>query len=133
MNHLLTMITPYEGGGGGGLAPGGGDITGLHNPALSTQLQLLTGTEYLKKMLPNIIGLFFIIGAIIFFFMLLMGAVQWISSGGDKGKLESARGRITSAIIGMVILLGSFAIIKLIETFFGVSILTLDIGSLIIQ
>jgi hypothetical protein len=84
-------------------------------------------------MLPNIVGLLFIIGAIVFFFMLLIGALQWISSGGDKGKLESARGRLTSAIVGIVILLGSFAIIKLIETFFGINILTLDIGSLIIQ
>ena len=84
-------------------------------------------------MLPNIIGLIFIVGIIIFFFMLLMGAVQWISSGGDKGKLESARGRLTSAIIGIVILLSVFAIMQLIQTFFGVSILTLDIGPLIIR
>jgi hypothetical protein len=107
--------------------------TGIHNSALPPTLQSMSGLQYLQKMLPNLIGLAFIIGSIIFFFMLLMGAIQWISSGGDKGKLESARGRITSAIIGIVLLLASFAIIKIIETFFGVNILTLDIGSLIIQ
>jgi hypothetical protein len=133
MNHLLAALTPGEGGGGGGLAPGGGSITGLHNPALSTQLQLLTGMEYLKKMLPNVIGLLFVIGAIVFFFMLIIGAIQWISSGGDKGKLESARGRLTSAVVGIIILFSVFAIMKLVELFFGISILTLDIGSLIIQ
>jgi hypothetical protein len=105
----------------------------LYNPVLPDQLQHMSGIQYLQKMLPNLIGLAFIIGCIIFFFMLLMGAIQWISSGGDKGKLESARGRITSAIIGIVILLSVFAIMKLVEIFFGINILTLDIGSLIIQ
>jgi hypothetical protein len=118
------------------ITPGGSTTPfspGITNPVLPTSLQNMSGLEYLQKMLPNIIGLIFIVGIIIFFFMLLMGAVQWISSGGDKGKLESARGRLTSAIIGIVILLSVFAIMQLIQTFFGVSILTLDIGPLIIR
>lgn len=74
-----------------------------------------------------------IIGAVIFFFMFLTGAIAWISSGGDKQSLETAKGKITSALTGLVILLASFAIIRFVEEFFGISILTLDISSLVIQ
>jgi len=126
MNYYLAAITPYDNGGGG-------PVEGLRNPLLTNFLQRSTGIEYLQKMLPNLIGLLFVIGAIVFLFIMLIGGIQWIASGGDKAALESARGKITNAIIGLVILLSTFAIIKLIETFFGISILTLDIGALIIQ
>ena len=74
----------------------------------------------------------FIIGATIFFFMLLIGAIQWISSGGDKAATEAAKGRITNAIVGLVILLSLFAITQLLEAFFGIDILQLDLEPLFI-
>jgi len=65
--------------------------------------------------------------------MLITGAIQWISSGGDKQALESARNKISNALVGIVILFAVFAIINLIETFFGINIMTLDMGALVIQ
>jgi hypothetical protein len=62
--------------------------------------------------------------------MLIFGAIKWISSGGDKQALESARGTITSALIGVFILFAVFAIIQLINTFFGLHILNLTIPTL---
>ncbi|MBL7036901.1 hypothetical protein ISR94_03660, partial [Candidatus Microgenomates bacterium] len=47
--------------------------------------------------------------------------------------IEGARGRITSALVGVVILFSTFALIKIVETFFGIDILTIDIGPLVIQ
>jgi hypothetical protein len=44
--------------------------------------------------------------------------------------LEGARGTITSALIGLVILFAAFAIIKLIQTFFGISILNFTLPTL---
>lgn len=105
---------------------------GITNPALGS-LGNQTGESFFSKALPAGIGLAFIIGTIIFFAMLIMGAISWISSGGDKQKLETARGTITSAIVGIVILFASYAVIRLIENFFGIHILTLDITSLVIQ
>lgn len=90
-------------------------------------------TAFLSTLVPNAIGLLFVVGAVIFFFMLVIGAVQWISSGGDKANVESARGKLTNALIGLIVLFASFAIIKLIEAFFGVKILELDIAPLVIQ
>lgn len=110
----------------------GGPNNGITNPVLGN-LGDLSGTDFFKQAIPALIGYGFVIGTVIFLFMIIIGAVRWISSAGDKGALESARGTITNAIIGIIILFSLFAIIRLIQTFFGITILTLDIGPLVIQ
>lgn len=106
----------------------------ITNPALSKELQdkLKTegGSNYIQDLLPRIIGLGLIIGIVIFFFIMLIGAIQWISSGGDKSAIESARSKITNALVGILLLLALFAIIKLIGDFFGINILEIDLGPL---
>lgn len=104
----------------------------ITNPVLEQQSGE-DGVTFIQKLLTSIIGIFFAAGFIIFVFMLLIGAIQWIASGGDKTALEGARGKISSALIGLVILISVFAIIKLVENFFGINILSIDISSLKIQ
>ena len=89
--------------------------------------------QFLSIFIPRFVGITFVVGALAFFFMFLWGAVNWILSGGDKAHVESAKGRITNAIVGFILMVGVFAIIKLIEAFFGIDILLIDIGSLVIQ
>lgn len=91
------------------------------------------GVGFFAQLIPSLIGLAFVAGAIIFFFMLVIGALQWIISGGDKAAVEAARGRISQALVGIIFLFASFVIVKLIENFFGISILTIDIGPFIIK
>lgn len=111
----------------------------ITNPVLGPKLQDAIGEYgaspawFFQTFLPKLLTLGLIIGVIFFFFILIMGAIQWISSGGDKTALEGAKSKITNAIVGIVILFAVFAVLKLIENFFGISILTLDIGSLTIQ
>lgn len=112
--------------------PNGAEIK---NPALGTLNDLGgdTGIGFFQKLIPSLIGLLFVGGAIFFVFMMLWGALTWIISGGDKAAIENARGRITSAVVGIILLLSTFALVKIIETFFGIDILTIDIGPLVIQ
>ena len=102
----------------------------IGNPALGPNLQNKTGVDFFRDVLPRFIALGFVIGVIIFFFILIIGAIQWMVSGGDKSAIEGARGKITNALVGLIILFSIFALIKIIESFFGVTILTLDIGAL---
>ena len=60
------------------------------------------------------------VAALVFFIMLLVGGLKYILSGGDKGKTESARGQITAALIGLVIVFAAWAILQLMSTFIGV-------------
>jgi hypothetical protein len=104
------------------------------NPLLKgSALENLDGQGFISQFVPKAVGLVFVFGGVVFFFMLVWGAISWILSGGDKAHLESAKGKITNAIVGIVLLVGSFAIIKLLQAFFGVHILSIDIGPLVIQ
>ena len=64
------------------------------------------------------------VAALTLFVYLIWGGVDWITSGGDKGKVEGARNKITQAIIGMVVLASAVAIFSLIQNFFGFEVLT---------
>jgi hypothetical protein len=108
----------------------------ITNPIYEGELESLSrgdSTAFLNVFLPHAIGLLFVSGVLFFFFMLIWGAISWIISGGDKAYIESSRSRITNALVGLVILFSTFAVVKLIEAFFGIDILSIDIGPLIIQ
>lgn len=107
------------------------------NPAFGFNLNFKLGAGsdagYISSIVGALVSLLFMIGGIIFFFQLAWGAVGWILSGGDKASLEAAKNKITNAIIGLILLIATFAIIKIIERFFGINILSIDIGPLFIQ
>ncbi len=102
----------------------------INNPVLPVNSSSLTGTSFINRLLGVLINIGLIAGALLFFFKLTLGAIKWISSEGDKVKLEEARKQITNAFIGLVILFSIFAIIKVIETAFGVSITKLNLPKL---
>jgi len=68
-----------------------------------------------------------IIAVIIALFFLIFGGVRWITSGGDKAKVESARGTIIAAIIGLVISFLAFFVLSLALSFFGLSLTNLQL------
>jgi len=106
----------------------------LSNPLLTNtvQAQQTQGFTYVNNLVSVFVTLAIIIGAIIFFFILVYGAIMFITSTGDKGKLETARNTIFFALAGIILLFSVFAIVKLIEFIFGVDILVLDLARLII-
>ncbi|NCN83008.1 MAG: hypothetical protein GW947_03500 [Candidatus Pacebacteria bacterium] len=60
------------------------------------------------------------IGGLAVIIMFLQGGIEWVTSGGDKGKLESARNRMTQSAIGLFVLVSSFTLIAYIsKLFFG--------------
>lgn len=70
------------------------------------------------------------VAAIIFFFMLIWGGIRWIMSGGDKANTEAARNQITAALIGLIVIFAAWAIIQLLDSIFGIDLLTdLTFGS----
>lgn len=59
-------------------------------------------------------------GALIVIAFFIWGAFEWLTAGSDTKKTESARNRITNAIIGLIIMVASFTILSFIsKVFFG--------------
>lgn len=82
------------------------------------------------NIVPVVIRVVLIVAALIALVFLIIGGIKWITSGGDKAQVESARGTITSALIGLVVVFAAWAIIRLIELFFGIQILSLEIPAI---
>jgi len=62
-----------------------------------------------------------VIGALACFAFIVLGAVEWITSGGDKSKAEGAKNKITGAIVGLLVLAASIAIFNLVANFLGIT------------
>lgn len=73
----------------------------------------------------------FILAAVIALFFLIWGGIKWILSGGDKGKVEAARGTIIAAIVGLIIVFLAFFIIQFVLGLFGLNLNSLTIPNLI--
>lgn len=66
-----------------------------------------------------IIQLIFVIGILIAIVFLIYGGIKWVLSGGDKTAVEAARNHIVAAIVGLVIIAGSFVIFSLVFQLLG--------------
>ena len=76
--------------------------------------------EVFTQFISGTIGLMTIIAIIWFVILMIMGAIGIISSGGDKASLESARKRITTGIIGFVVVIAAIFIVQLIGQIIGI-------------
>lgn len=80
------------------------------------------GTE-VGTIINNVVTIIFILGALAVLFMILWGAFEWITSGGDKEKLGGARKRIMTALIGLAILALVFVVIFVVGQVLNFNIL----------
>ena len=61
------------------------------------------------------INLFLSILGIIFVILIIYAGYKWMMAQGDKGEVDKAKSIINRAIIGLIIIIGSFAIWNLIS------------------
>ncbi len=74
------------------------------------------------QLLSGILTMVILFGGLAVFIYLIWGGFEWLTSGGDSGKIENAQKKITSALIGFAILAASYGIMKLIGALFGFDI-----------
>lgn len=61
-----------------------------------------------------LIRLFFLIAFLAAFLYGMLGALEWISSGGEKEKIGKAQQKITNAIVGLIIIVAVIAAFSVI-------------------
>lgn len=82
----------------------------------------LGGIGGIERIFSNIVAAVIGFAGIVLFIMLIIGGLQWATAGGDPKKAEMARKTLTSAIIGLVLVAMALLIIRLIESFTGVTV-----------
>jgi hypothetical protein len=76
-----------------------------------------------QTVLSNSITLLITSIVILSLFFVIFGGFKWMTSQGDKAKLDAARKTITYAIVGLVLAILSFMIVSFIGGLFGVDLL----------
>jgi len=86
-----------------------------------------TGTVIsdLGKFISAGIQVMLIIAGLATFLYLVLGGFSYITSGGDKTAVESAKNKLTYAFIGFFIIVLAWAITKLMGYLFGIDIFDL--------
>ncbi len=80
--------------------------------------------------ISNIVVIIFVVGIIAVLFMLVIGAFNWITSGGDKEAVGKARQRIINALIGLLVLALAFLVAKVAGQVVKIDIFHLTVPSL---
>ncbi len=84
VNDVFGHIDSSQFAGGGNLA---------NNPA-----------QGLGKFIGTGINLFLIVAGLVLLLFMMWGAFDWIVSGGEKERVAKAQGKITNALIGMLLI-----------------------------
>lgn len=83
------------------------------------------GIQSFGDLVSSVVKNAFVLAGVISFVLLIFGAFQFIvGAGGGEGKqIESAKNTITAAVAGLLIVIGSVFIVKVISVITGVDIL----------
>lgn len=83
-------------------------------PAFATYPGL--GSITICAVIDKVIAFVFGLAGVIAVLYLIIGGIQYTVSGGDKAAVEAARGRITAAVIGLIIVIAAYLIAKTVVT-----------------
>ncbi len=79
----------------------------------------LEGVSTLGDIVNKIVSLLIPLAGIILLFVLIWGGYDFMMSRGQPDKLKGAQAKITTGIIGFVLLIFAYAIVKILTSIFG--------------
>ncbi len=95
-----------------------------------TNFNLLCKLGLEGNLISNVVTILFIVATLIALAFLIYGGIRWITSGGDKTGVETARNTIVAALVGLVIVFLSYFILRVIFGLFGITLENLNLPSL---
>ena len=101
----------------------------IYNPQIIEPIRNYTGWEYVNRLIPILIFLAFIISVVVCVILIIIGGLKWVTSGGNKEAIASARNTVTNAVIGLFLLFCLYFVIIEIHCIFKVDLGYLNIPS----
>ena len=90
----------------------------INNPAINNAIgeyeKVKDGKAFTNQVMVFWNGII-ILGGLALLLNIIIASIQWITAGGDSGKIEKSRDVVIQSIIGMVILTSAFVIIKFLN------------------
>lgn len=108
--------------GGINVAPPGG-FRGFGPLGLEGLDPQIDAPRIFNQLFSTVIGVMTVIAFIWFTIQFILGAIGIMTSGGDKAALESAKKKLTTGIIGLVVVIAAIFLINLIGYILGVELI----------
>ncbi len=81
-----------------------------------------------QSVISSVINILLFVAFLIALLFLILGGIKWILSGGEKDSANKARDTVTSALIGLAVVLGSWVLLNVIlQILTGASLTTLKV------
>lgn len=95
----------------------------IGNEIIDSPLKDNKGVQYenLGQIIGAVTTFLIPIGAVILLFVLIMGGYEFMLSQGSPDKIKSARAKIVSGIIGLILMVFAFIIAKFISYMFDIN------------
>lgn len=103
------------------------NLCSANSGSINFKLLCALNINNLPSVINSIITILFGIAILIALIYLIYGGYKWITSGGDKQAVTSARDHIIAAIVGLLLVLLSYLIINFLLGFLGIG----SIGNLV--
>lgn len=113
MFKLETVFAQEPGPASGPVIDIGGWLEEIGNPFV------WTGIDDIGVAVSTGVSIIITIAGLLFLVWFVWGAIDWLTSGGEVENVKKARDRITSAGVGLVLVLASWAIFMIVVHLFG--------------
>jgi len=94
---------------------------GAYDPAASQSVDPYTSAA--EKIISNALVILTVIAGITFVIQFLLGGINWITAGGQKDKVDTAKAMMTNGAIGLILIVVSYAIVWIVGKALGLNIL----------
>lgn len=95
----------------------GGPIVGVG------PIQTKTSPEMVSAFISTIIGTLTVVSGLAFLIFFFLGAIKWISAGGDKGKVQESQAEMINSLIGLIVVVVAYFIVGIVGGILGLDIL----------
>lgn len=78
----------------------------------------------IEVIISNVIGALTVVAGLFFVIYFIMAGVNWVTAGGDSGKIQKARDQMIQGAIGLVVIVMAYGLVGLISNLVGIHLLT---------
>ncbi len=79
--------------------------------------------DSLELYISDIVGTITALAVLFFIVYSFLAAYEWVTAGSDSGKVEKAKNRFIWGTLGLILIVATYAILGLIGTLVGISVL----------
>lgn len=101
-------------------------------PGQTGGCEIINGAPTLKcaeAVFANILSVVVTLTGIVLFIMLIVASFKYMTSGGDPKAAEGSKNAMSSAILGLGLIIGAYLILRLLSNFTGINLLKFEIPS----